>query len=152
MAPNPAACAARLASFLLVRLHLAAPEPDERFGQDRAAVDAVVAAVGPGGLVVVLLVLEGGFHLQVAEPPVAVLVVEVVGAVLEEDADVFVLGLADHAGVPVAAANVGEAADVAQHLAEQVRPFPGDGERADATRADTANGPAGGVLAHVVLL
>src|SRR5206468_3768826 len=82
--------------LLFLPFHLPAPQPHQRLGQDAAAVQAVVAAVGPGGLVVVLLVLQGRFHLEIAEPPVAVLVVEVVGAVLEEDADVLVLGLANH--------------------------------------------------------
>src|SRR5439155_13807595 len=61
-------------------------------------------------------------------------------------------GLADDAGVAVAAADVGEAADVAQHLAEQLGPLPGDGEGADAAGADAADRPAGGVLLQVDLL
>src|SRR5262245_28787829 len=109
-----------------------APQPAQRIGQDRPAVLAVVAAVAPLHVVVVLLVLERRFHLQIAEPPVAVLVVQVGRPVLKEDADGFVLGLADDAGIAVAAADVREAADVAEHFAEEVRPLPGDGESANA--------------------
>ena len=72
-------------------------------------------------------------------------------AVLQEDADRLALGLADQARVDVAAADVGEAADVAEStLRELVGPLPGDGEGADAARADAADGPAGRVVAQLV--
>ena len=108
---------------------------------------AVVAAVAVDELVVVVAELQGRVHLLVAERPVAVLVVEVVAAVLQEDADrLLVAAFADHAGIDVAAADVREAADVAEHLAEQVGPLPGDGERADAAAGDAADRVAVGIV------
>src|SRR5262249_14989469 len=101
--------------------------------------------VAPDHLVVVLLELEGGFHLLVAQGPVAVLVVEIAFAVLEEDADGLVLGLADDAGVAVAAADVGEAADVAEDLGGKVGALPGDGGGADVAGSGPADAAAGGI-------
>src|SRR5256885_7681755 len=63
---------------------------------------------------------------------------EVVLAVLEEDADRLGLRLADQPRVGVAAADVGEAADVAEHLAEQVRPLPRRREGADRSEEHTS--------------
>ena len=69
-----------------------APEPAHGVGQDGAAMFAGVVAVAPDGFVVVLLELQGRLHLQIGEIPVAGSVVEIVGAVLQEDADVFLFG------------------------------------------------------------
>src|SRR5207302_10312720 len=125
-------------------LGVARPQPAKRVRQDGAAVQAVVAAVAPGHLVVVALEFQGSCHLLVGEPPVAERIVQVAAAVLQEDADWFFGRLADDAGIAIAAADIGVAADVAQDLAEQVGPLPGDGEGADAARAGAAYGPAGG--------
>ena len=56
---------------------------------------AVVAAVAADEFAVVFHVSQRGIHLQVGEPPVAVAVVEIVLAVLQEDADQFAFGFAD---------------------------------------------------------
>src|SRR5262249_1555420 len=130
---------------------LVAPQPAQRLRQDGAAVLAVVAAVAHHELVVVLHELQRRGHLLVRQRPVAVQVVEVVLAVLEEDADRLLLRLADHPRIDVAAADVRETADVAEDLAELVRPLPGRREGADAARTGSSDGPAGGVLADVVL-
>src|SRR5205823_6574046 len=50
------------------------------------------------------------------------------------------------------AANVGEAANVAEHFAEFIGPLPRDGPGADTPRADTANGPAVRVFGEVQFL
>ena len=96
-------------------------------------------------LVVVALELQRRRHLLVGQRPVAVRVVEIVAAVLQEDAERLAVALADHRGVDVAAADVGEAADVAEHLAKRVGPLPGDGERADAAGAGAADRPLVGI-------
>src|SRR5438552_382101 len=62
------------------------PQPFQRLRQNRAAVFAVVRAITIDELVIVLLKLERQGHLLVSERPVAEQVVEVAGAVLEEDA------------------------------------------------------------------
>src|SRR5207249_7330038 len=66
-------------------------------------------AVAPDHFVIVFLEFLCGFHLQIPEPPVAVLVVQIVGAILQEDADRLVGGLADDAGIAVTAAEIGRA-------------------------------------------
>src|SRR5260370_20411748 len=113
---------------------------------------AGVTAVAPNGFVVVLPGLERRLHLEVGEIPVAGGGVEIVGGVLEEYADVLLVGLADDARIAVAAANVGEAADVAEDLAEHVGPLPGGGEGADAPGGGAANAAGRGVGAQLVLL
>src|SRR5882757_4413295 len=64
-----------------------APEPAEGVGEDGAALLAGVAAVAEDELIIVAGEFQGGGHVLGAEGPVAVEVVEVVAAVLEEDAD-----------------------------------------------------------------
>ena len=133
-----------------------APEPAERVGQDGAAVLVAVEALAEDEFVVVPGERERLGHLLVGQGPVAVVVVEVVGAVLEEDADRLLGGLADQGLVVVApfapglaAGDVGEAADPREDLAELVRPLPGDGPGADAAAADAGDGAAVGVVAEL---
>src|SRR3954470_15829611 len=115
-----------------------APEPAERVGEDRLAVLAAVEALAVDEGVVIPLERQGLGHLLVGQGPVAVGVVEVVGAVLEEDADRLLVALADQGLVVVpplaagrAAGDVGEAADPRQDLAEIVGTLPGHGPGAD---------------------
>ncbi len=122
------------------------PSPAEHFGEDGAAVFAVVRFGAHDEGVVVFGEVEGGGHLEVAEGPAAVAVTEVVFAFLEVDADVAFFLEADHGGVDVTAANVGEAADVGDDFVEGVGAFPGDGEGADAAGADAADGAALGII------
>src|SRR5438105_377830 len=87
----------------LGRLRLPAPpEPAEGVGQDRAAVLVAVEAVPIDELVIIFGESQRLRHLLVGERPVAVIVVEVVGPVLEEDADRLPGGLADQGLVVVA--------------------------------------------------
>ena len=77
-------------------------------------------------------------------------VVEVVRAVLQEDADGLLLRLANERGVNVSTADVREAADVAEHLAEGVGPFPRHCPRADAAAAVAAYSTSIGILCEIV--
>jgi hypothetical protein len=52
-------------------------------------------------------------------------------AVLQVDAERLAIGRADDVGVSVAAAQVHEAADEAEHFPEVIGTLPGDGERRD---------------------
>ncbi len=132
------------------------PEPAERVRQDGAAVAVAVEAVAVDELVIVVGELEGLGHLLVGQRPVAVIVVQVVAAVLEEGADRLLRRLADQGLVVVAAlapgraaGDVREAADPREHLAELVRPLPGDGPGADPAAADPGDGAALGVVAEL---
>src|SRR5437867_9152794 len=89
--------------------------------------------------VVVTPELQRGRHLLVRERPVPELIVEVARAVLQEDADRPDRGLPDERRVDVSAADVREAADVADDLAELIGPLPRHRERGDASRAGAAN-------------
>src|SRR5262245_58422508 len=87
------------------------------------------------------------------------LIVQIVFAVLQEDADRFLRSLADQRLVIVSAfaqrrpaGDVGKAADPRQNFAELIRALPRDGECADAAAADAADGAAGGVMAQFVTL
>ena len=115
---------------------------------------AGVVAVAEDELDVVLLELQGFGHLLVGQGPVAVLVVQVVVAVLQEDADrLGRIGLANHDGVGVAAGfqvlaglYPGETADPGENLAELFGPLPGDGEGADAAAARSGGRAAGRIV------
>ena len=104
------------------------PQPAKRVRQYRATVVAVVRAFAIVELDIVILEFERGEHLLVCQPPVSVLVVQVVGAVLKVDPNRLFLGLADDPGIGVTVSDVGKAADVTEHFAELIRAFPGDGE------------------------
>src|SRR5262249_38096682 len=86
--------------------------------------------------------------------PIAGLIIQIARAILQENVDRLarIPGFSDLARINVAAADVGETADVTQDFAEQVRPLPRHGERADASGANAANRAAYGVVPEVVLL
>src|SRR5262245_12471973 len=118
-----------------------------------------VEAVSPFKFIFIFSEGQGFGHGLVGQGPIAMLVIQIVLAVLQEDADRFLRSLANHCLVVMPAlaqrrpaGDVGEAADPGQHLAEFIRALPGDGEGADAATADAANGPAGGVVAQFVTL
>ena len=62
---------------------------------------------------IVFCKFEGSRHGSVGEGPVAMKVIEIVATILQEDADRFLFGLADHAWVDIATADIGEAANMA---------------------------------------
>src|SRR5262245_51441146 len=101
---------------------------------------------------VVTLLLPGRDHRPVLEVPVEPGVDRVsivVHPVLDEDADRPAPRLADEFGIHVAALEVREAADEADHLAELIGPLPGDGEGADGPAAGAADGPSLRILGQV---
>src|SRR2546426_11287216 len=102
--------------------------------------------------VIVTHELQRRGHLLVRQRPVAVQVVEVFGAVLQKDANWFLLRFPNQRRIDIAAANVGEAADVTEHFAKFIGPLPGDGPRADAAGTDAANRAAVRVLGQVIFL
>src|SRR4051812_23385635 len=64
--------------------YLPPPHPPQRLRKEGPAVLAVVALLAHDELVVVALELQGRLHLQVAQRPAAVLVVQVLPARLQE--------------------------------------------------------------------
>ena len=100
---------------------------------------AVVPSLAEDEAEVVFAELQRCGHLVVGQGPVAVEVVEVVGSILQEHPDVLALGLTDDAGVDMPAADIGEAADMADHLVEIVGSFPGRREGADPAGTDTCD-------------
>ncbi|MFO1092213.1 MAG: hypothetical protein U0992_02725 [Planctomycetaceae bacterium] len=95
-------------------------------------------------------VVEGREHVLIGDPPAAAEEVEVVLAVLEEDAQRLVFGLADQGGEVVATTERDERADRADDAAELVRTLPGDVERADRSRAGAGDGTVVRVGAELV--
>ena len=122
------------------------PNPAEGVGKKSAPVLDAVASVGGDEFVIVFGEGEGLGHLLVREPPIAVGVVEVVASVLKPDPKGAFLFLADECGIDVTAADIGEAADVADDIAEEVGPLPGDGEGADAAGTSSTDDTAFGVF------
>ena len=79
-------------------------------------------------------------------------IVEIGRAVLQEDSQWLLLGLTDQGVIVVSAANVGEAADVADDSAKLIGAFPCDGERTDASRTDAARTAACGIVGQFQLM
>ena len=96
---------------------------------------AAVDALAEHKLVVVALLLQRGGHRLVRLGPRAKLVDDVVAAVLLEDADGLARRGADQLGILVTAADVREAANGGEALAELVGPLPANGPGADAAAA-----------------
>src|SRR5437773_12280195 len=119
-------------------LRIIAPKPAQRIGQNRAAVFGIVALGAELELVVVSHELERGGHFLVRQWPVAVQVVEVLRAVLQENPYRLLFSFANQRWIDVASADVSETADRAEHFAKFIRPFPGDRPRADAAGTDAA--------------
>src|SRR5262245_5678922 len=103
---------------------MVAPQPAHHVGQNRAAVLGAMLADAPNVIDVVVLFLERLDHAHVLKVPVALLVVLttfteaaiVVAAVLEEDSQRLLVGGGDALGINVAAAQIDEAADNADHF------------------------------------
>src|SRR5215468_1735359 len=101
---------------------------------------AVVGALAVVEFDVVFTECQSRKHLLVGERPVAKIIIEIVTAILQKYAQrFFVATAADHTGVGIAAANVGEAADVREHFAELVGPLPGNSERTDSATRHAAD-------------
>src|SRR5262249_55717779 len=96
------------------------PQPAKPDGQNCPRVFAVVATVAVDELVIVLGELQGGGHLLIRQGPVAGLIIQIMRAVLQEDSNRLPRGLTNLSRIHVAAADVGETPDMAQHLAKQV--------------------------------
>ncbi len=126
------------------------PDPAKGIGEKHAAFLDAVAAFGGDELVIVFCEGEGFGHLLVGEPPVAVGIVEILSAVLKPNAQRAFVLLANEGGVNVSAADVGEAADVADDLAEEVGSLPRDGEGANSAGAGSTNDTLLRVLGQVV--
>ena len=128
--------------------------PDVLHGlrHDRGRVFAVVAALAPGVGDFVSRPLQRAVHRLVGHPPVAAVNVEVVAAVLHEDADRLWFKLADECRVLMPAAQTDVRADCADDAAERVRSFPRRGESTDGSRTGTRDRAVVRVLADVPVL
>src|SRR5262245_5121440 len=88
--------------FRLLAGMVVAPEPAERFREDRPAVAVAVEALAVDESIVISRELEGLGHLLIGQRPVPVGVVQIVGSILEEDANRLLPGLANQGLVVVA--------------------------------------------------
>lgn len=111
-----------------------------------------MTAFGGNEFVVVFCEGEGLGHLLVGKPPIAVGIVEVLSAVLKPDAKGSLILLSNERRISVTPTNVGEAADVADDLTEEVGPFPGYGEGTDPSGAGSTYDAVVGVLGEVEFL
>src|SRR5579872_6591499 len=128
------------------------PQPSERLRKDRLPLARAVETVTEDELVIVAGKRERLRHLLRREGPVAVVVIEIVLAILKEDADGLPRRLADHRLVVVATfaaggagGDVREAANPREDLAEFVRALPRRREGADTAATDAADRAARGV-------
>mgnify|MGYP007101532562 CR=1 FL=1 len=128
------------------------PEPGESFEEDFVSFLATVATLVPTVGVLVAGEFESTLHRLVGHPPVASIDIEVVFAVLKEDAEGFGFGLADEGGVVVAAAKADVGADHGVDAAEVVGSFPGGGKGGDGSGGSAAEASVIGIPGDVVVL
>ena len=76
---------------------------------------------------------QGGFHLQVCQPPVPVLVIQIIGAILQKDPNGFPVGFSNHRFVIVPSPDIRETSNMAQDFAEPFGMLPRRSERTDPT-------------------
>ena len=86
----------------------------------------------------------------IGEWPITVSIIQIICAVLQENADRFSRGFANQRFAGMATANVGEATDMADDFAEDVRFFPGRRESTNAARADAANSSVAWIIGKFV--
>src|SRR4051794_15889853 len=101
---------------------------------------AIVAAIAPGVIDFAAGNFESGGHLLISKEPIASVNVEVVGTVLEKDADGFGFGFANQRGIFIAAAQPDKSADGSEDAAELVGALPGSGEGADGAGTGASDG------------
>src|SRR5947207_8307581 len=112
---------------------------------------AVMAAIAPVMINVVAGEFEGGKHLLISEKPVAAVNIQIVAAVLQENADGLRLGFADQGRIVVAAAQADISPDAGEDAPESIRPLPGCGKGANTTATRTGNRAVVAVSAEVEL-
>src|SRR5687767_1654950 len=95
-----------------------APKPAHGIRENRAAMFAVVGAIAIFELVIVTGKFQRSRHLLIGQGPVAMGVVQVIASVLEKDSQRFAFSLPNQGRVDMSAADVGETANVADHLAK----------------------------------
>lgn len=142
------------------RCGMIAPEPTHHVRQDRAAHFLAVAIHSPCVVHVITFLRQGLHQPDVLEEPVTLLVVVPVGiqgsivvtAVLQENADGLLFGGTHQLGIYVAAPQIYETADDAQHFLKLGRAFPGDSECGDGSGTGSADAVTGRVLRDVVVL
>ena len=124
---------------------IVAPEPAQGVGQDRRALLAAVPLRADDELHIVAGEAQRRRDILIADIPVAGVDVLIGGAVLHKDAQRARLVFADVGGEGVAAAQVGEAADVTDDAVELIGARPGGDEGGDAagTRAAERRGRRG---------
>ncbi len=110
-----------------------------------------MASLGHHQLVRIARELQSRCQILIPQRPVAVQVVQIFFSLLQVDLDRLglVLGLPHQPRIGPAAADVGEAADVAEHLAELVGTLPRDGESGDSAGGDAADRAVLGVLRDI---
>src|SRR5436309_9199335 len=129
---------------------IVAPEPAQRLRQNRAPMFAVVAFSAEVELVIVAAELQRSRHFLVGQRPVAMQVVEVLLAILQEDADWFLFRLANQRRIDMPAPDISEAANVTEHFAKSLRMLPGDRPGTDASGTDATNGASCRVFRDII--
>src|SRR5881394_4343218 len=108
----------------------------------------------PFGFVIILRKLQRRRHLLVGQKPVAMRIVQVIGAILEEHANRLWRSFANQRRIYIATAaagyvwlecDAGKTADLAENFAKLIGPLPGDGKGADSPGARSADGVSFGI-------
>ncbi len=111
---------------------------------------AVVSAVAPDIGDFIAGKFQSREHFLIGEMPVAAIDVEIVGAVLQKNADGFWLSLADQGGIIISTAQTDISADGTKHAVESVRPLPSSGEGGDGSGTGTRDGVVISIGAQVI--
>src|SRR5690606_33083786 len=108
------------------RTRIISPQPTHRVGEQCRRMPTIVTALSPDVLYVVAGEHERSLHRLVGDPPISAINVQVVLAVLHEDADRLRLILANKSRIPIGSAQTDEGADCTEHALKGVGPLPRD--------------------------
>src|SRR4051794_10609731 len=102
--------------------------------------------------VLITFKLKSRFHLQIAEPPVAVNILKVVAAILKKNFYVLFGSSPDQVGVDVSAADVGKTSKMTHYFTKIIRSLPGCSKSTNAARRQPRNSMHLGIIRNIILL
>src|SRR5204863_3866179 len=123
----------------------------ERLGQLGAAVLGIMSSFSEAEMEIVFAQLQGVGHLNILQRPTAEDHFQILGSILQPDADVVFFLFANFEGILMATLDIAVASDPREHAAKLIRLPPGYIERANRTRRKAAYPTAVTIAADVVI-
>src|SRR5258708_23069862 len=121
------------------------PEPAHRIGENSGRLFSFVRSRSPCMIHFVPGVNKGAFHRLVRHPPIAAVLVIIVTAILQKNADGFRFCLPDKRGVDIASSQTYVSPDAGKNPTECIRAFPRSSEGANGAAACSTYSPVTGL-------